>query len=380
MRASLAPIWRFLMRDEAFRSMALAAAALDDNLNEGGNGAGLDVEMFRAAQDDMQEFAAAARGDETVRARLLASLESEGALADFEEIAHMLPGIDALNTLHDLMPDGSNPLTEEGYYDLRRAFLKAYQFSADSGAYFLLALKGRLTRPWRALGFYYHLASSNDEGLKEAGGTIAVLAESIFQDLEDLARDLERDGAGRFDGDALLVSVPYFADYADGLARQAAKNGDNVFLNRLEACRDVAAGSLERFLEQAVSVLRDASPVRHAGGSSRLTSLRPDYSRPVAAGLIGDAKSAAELLAKSERLAERLGADPSLARSISDDMLESMRVYAEDLITEIRAADGADRQAARKMLEQTLQFCEPLLGADRTGLLRDRAAAASVAV
>ena len=172
----------------------------------------------------------------------------------------------------------------------------------------------------------------------------------------------------------------YFIDYADGLARHAQKAGDNVFLNRIEACRDIAGEAHARFVEQALSAMRAALPVREARGSSRMAAPRPDYAKPVAPGVIADAKTAVALLVEAPAGAKRLGADPGLSEKVLEDACKHALTYANDLVAEIRAAEGADRAAARTLLEQTLSVVEPLLKSDEAGLIRDRAAAAAVTV
>jgi len=47
-------------------------------------------------------------------------------------------------------------------------------------------------------------------------------------------------------------------------------------------------------------------------------------------------------------------------------------------VAEIRAAEGNERAAAKRLLEQVLSVIAPLLKSDEIGLIRDRAAAAAV--
>ena len=118
--------------------------------------------------------------------------------------------------------------------------------------------RGDWKKPWRSLRVYYHLARSADDALQAARDAAAVLPEALFDEFEEMARALERDGARELDARTTLMRVSYFADYADGLAGQAAKIGDNVFLNRVEACRDVAGEAFERFGELALAQIRAA--------------------------------------------------------------------------------------------------------------------------
>lgn len=378
-RTSLDPIWRVMMTDPAMTETAMAAAALDDAYRRGGDVKALERAMFAAAGAGLAQLMARAK-DRGARAGLAGDLGGEAAFADFEEISLLMDAAEALRTLKVVVPSSSPSLTDEQLYGLRQLFLSAYEQSSSSGVYLLLALKGRLEAPWRALGVYYHLAQSADERLTAARDAVMALPESLFEDLEHMARSLERAGAGDLDARSAAARLSWFTDYAEGLSRQAARAGDNVFLNRLEACRDIAGEAHARFVEQAFTALRAALPVRHAGASSRLVSPRPDIARALAPELVDAARGAVALLVAAPAEARRLGADPGLAQRVLEDAAGKARVYANDLVAEIRAAEGAERAAAKRLLEQTLSVVAPMLKEDEIGLIRDRAAAAAVTV
>lgn len=379
-RTSLDPIWRVMMTDPALTEAAMAAAALDDAYNAGEDVKQLERSLFLSAETGLSRLIARVKESEDARSSLKEAVGGEDALADFEEICRLIEGAEALRTLRTVAPSHSPSLSEEQIYDLRQLFLSVYEQSPAIAGYLLLALKGRLEAPWRALGVYYHLARSADDKLMPARETVMMLPESLFEDLEALARALEKAGGGDLDVQSAKARLGYFIDYADGLARHAQKAGDNVFLNRIEACRDIAGEAHARFVEQALSAMRAALPVREARGSSRMAAPRPDYAKPVTPGVIADAKTAVALLVEAPAGAKRLGADPGLAEKVLEDASKHALTYANDLVAEIRAAEGADRAAARTLLEQTLTIVQPLLKSDQIGLIRDRAAAAAVTV
>lgn len=367
-----------MMTDPALTEAAFAAAALDDAIVAETETMGLERTLFIAAEAGLGRLCARAKEDAHVRESVESDLGGEAAWQDMEEIRRLLAGVSRLKTLHEAIPSAAPSLDENQLYQLRHMFLSAYDESSSLAAYVLLALKGRLEKPWRALEVYYHLARGGDERLIAAKETVKLLPESLFEDLETMARGLERDGAGALDVAAARLRVGYFADFAEGLARQASRAGDNVFVNRIEACRDVAGEAHDRFAEQALTTLRQAMPVRHAGGSSKLMSLRPDIAVPLKPHTVEAAKEAAGLISDAPETARRLGADPSFVESIANEAAEKTGAYGKDLVAEIRAAEGAERKAARHMLDQILDIAEPFLSRDEIGLIRDRAAAAAV--
>lgn len=379
-RTSLEPIWRIMMTDSALTEAAFAAASLDDALAAGEDFSDHERTMFIAAEAGFGRLARRAQEDPRLREDLAQTLGGEAAYQDMQEVGRLLAGVDHLKQLQAMISSPAPSLTEEQFYEVRRLFLSAHDQSGAIASYLLLALKGRLEKPWRALGVYYHLARGADDKLRSARDAVMALPEALFEDIESMARSLEHDCAGALDAETATMRIAFFADYADGLMRQASKIGDNVFMNRVEACREIAGEAHDRFAEQALSALRAAMPVRHAGGSSRLMSLRPDYSKPLNGLTIDDARAAAALMSKAAATAERLGADPSFAADIKQEAAEKAHTFAKDLVLEIRAAEGEERKAARRMLDQILTIAEPLLTSDDIGLIRDRAAAAAVAV
>ncbi len=379
-RPSLGPIWRLMMTDRALADAALAAAALDDALRGKGDPASLERALFFAAEAGLGRLCAVAEDNREAASRLADALGGEGAFGDLKTLNRLLRGVEILKALHRLVPSGAPSLSETQLYELRALFLSAYGKSRRLGADLLLALKGRLEKPWRALAVYYHLDRSSDERLVAAGEQIALLKDSLIDDLEALARALERDGAGALEADTARLRIRYFADFADGLSKEAAKAGDTVFLKRIDACRDVAAEAFERFGELALAVLREATPTRQAGGSTRLMAQRPDIARPLTPAAVENACDAAGLIAESAGLAERLGAEAAFAADIARDAADRLTAYAKDLVVEIRAAEGEERRAARRLLEHVLVMAAYLVESEEIETIRDRAATASLTV
>ena len=381
-RSSLNPIWRVMMRETVMSEAAFAAASLDDAVRAGRETDDLERALFLAAEAGLGRLCDAALVEAGMRERLVDDLGDAAVFADLQELRRLLSGVDQLKQLQRTLPAGAGTLSEDDLYALRSLFLSAHERSPKLAAFLLLAVKGRLEKPWRALGLYYHFARSADDRLEAARDAAAALPEALFEDLESLARAMERDGADAdgFDAQAAQLRLSWFADYADGLATQASKFGDNVSLNRIEACCEVAAEAFERFCELGLAALRKATPTRTGGGSSLLMAQRPDFAEPLAADAVAQASAAASMIAAAPSLASRLGAAADVAASIAQEATDKMHGFAGDLVTEIRAAEGEERKAAQRLLEQTLAIAEPLLEREEAGLIRDRAQAAAVSV
>lgn len=383
-RASVGPIWTILLKDAACVPAARAAAGLDAAIAGGeAETAGLERALLNAAAEGFSILVAHAEDDAAFRADLSQRLGGAGdqaraaALHDLAEIAMLLPASDHLLATQKAFPRPCSSLTEEDLFAARRIYARASEEAPQAASYVLIAIAARMDAPWRAMRLYYHLMRAEDETLPHVRADAAAIAETLFEDLEGLARALERDADDDPDTEDAPARLSHFADFAGGLAAEAARFDDGALLARVEACRDVAAAALSRFSETALARIRRGHPVRHAGGSTRLKALRPDIERPLDRAVEKDARAAALFLSLAPSLGEKL-ARPETAGSYVYDAVSETRRYAGDLVAEIRAAEGPERGAARRRMDATLSAAAPLLPAHEIALLKERANAAAV--
>lgn len=381
-RTSLMSIWTFLTTDPRFAGAASHAKDLDAALVADPVSA-QDVErltrdLHAAMATALKSFCEDINRNSEDKSRAVSILGDANTLTDLVDLQRLSGETATFRKFHDVVAADTSHLQEGHLYQLRQLFLEASERNA--GAYLLLALKGRLAKPWSAIGAYYHLANGADPALVRARDAIDILPASLCEDIESMARAMERDGAQSFDGAAAQLRIAYFTDYTDGLATHARRAGDNVLLNRIEACREVAGEAYERFCEQALAQLRQATPVRKAHVSSKLMSLRPDTAFAVSRDDVKRARECAAFLADCPEMIGRLGAERSQLTVIVDQARERLETYANDLVVEIRAAEGDERDAARRSLDNILNVADPLVNCDTLGLIRDRASAAALAV
>jgi len=393
-RASLDPIWRLLMNDPACAAAARAAAAIDGELSQGTSALGepmpsddLEVALFDAASDGFGKLISHAETDGGFRADLserLAVGDETGAanagaatLHDLAEINLLLPSVRYLRLMQARFPKPVNGLTQEELFSARKIYADVQAAQPEAGPYVLLCVSGRMEMPWKAMGLYYHLSRTQDQSLATAREDASAVAETLLDDLEGMVRSLEREGDQDLDAEDATLRLTYVAEFSEGMIAEAKSESDGVIVNRVEACRDVAAHSLERFTEQSLAAIRKALPTRHAGGSSRLMSLRPDINREIDLRLLDRASAAAVFIGDAQHLSARLQRLKE-EDAIIEDAVEYVRRYSNDLVLEIRAAEGSDRTAARRLMDASLSVAVPLLEPSEIALLREKAAAAAV--
>lgn len=373
-RATLAPMWAVMMDDPACAGAREAALALDAAIVAGKSDlAALEDALFNAAGQGLARLVAHAETSERFRDDLADRLGGVPALHDLAEIHFLLSAVDHLRAMQKAFPKPLAGFTEEQVFEARRLYEAARRDAPEAAPWLLMGLAARMEKPWRALRLHYHLAAAAEGEAAPAGA----IAEILFEDLENAARLLERGAEGAFDAEDARLQVAHFADFADGMNEEARRTNDNVVINRVEACRDIAGDCLERFAEQSLAALRRAMPVRQAGGSSRLMAFRPDIAREVSPPAANAARAAAQFLSGALTLAQRLGRNDATEAIIADAVDEARR-YLADLVVEIRAAEGDERMSARRVMERALDFAAPLFTPSEIGLFRDRARAAAL--
>jgi hypothetical protein len=377
-RDSLNKIWETLLEDPACAEAQRAVVSVDLAIAQAGKASDAAVAaLHEAARLGFSKLVAHADREPGFRAGLAERLGADAALYDFGEVHLLLGVVGKLKELQRLFVKPVAGFTEEELFELRRLYKETRDASPDAAPYLLLALLGRMETPWRALRAYYHLARARDETLGPAERDAAVIVDTLFEDLEAHARGLERETESEFDGEAASISLRHFAEFAEGMAVEARRAGDAETIRRIDESRNLAAESLARFAELSQAAIRRMMPTRHAGGSSRLMALRPDYLRPPAPGAYGAARAAASFLAASGDLALKLGR-PTAVEGMFEDAAKETRRYAGDLVSEIRAAEGEERLAARRLMDQVLDLAEAMMPEGDVELMRQKAHAAAV--
>lgn len=425
-RWAIAPIWRMLMSDPACAAARACASALDAALADGADNdeiARLEKALFENAHQGFSTLLDEAHADDASYEDLQRRLRVTGTaltpereqrrdpalMDDLIEITLILPLVARLRDVQRLLPKPVSALTEEELFEVRRIYLKAREDAPHEAIYILLCVASRMEKPWRAVRLYshfvYHQTGLPDSGLADRGGVdedidaafaddddlstdnrrpdrvtgdAQILLEILFEDLEGMARVLERDAAEAFDPDDARLRLDYFADYAGGMVDEGHRACDGALVSRAEASRDLALEALYRYCEQAVAMVREAQPVRRTSGSVRLVSMRPDIQYTLHEDSVTLSRKAAYFIAGTPDIARALGRPTDQVAAFIDEAREGLDRYARDLIIEIRAAEGEDRARARARMDVILSLASALLAPGAIAVLKEKAAAAAL--
>ncbi|MEZ5920936.1 MAG: hypothetical protein R3C60_06245 [Parvularculaceae bacterium] len=381
-RSSLAPIWRLLSCDPACAEAGRAARALAAALAAGNNGEAEETALFDAAREGARRIMLHAENDRAYRAGLVSRLAGKkgdafgaAALRDLAEINFLLPVVHYLKEVQSAFARPLAGLTRADLEKLAGIYKRAVADDPDAALYIPLCLAGRLSAPAEALRitYFFNTEFAGDQAREDAG----LVANALFDDIESEARHLELDASDAVDFDSAMLRFSEFASTTQNAIDEARKEGDAVRVNRTEASRDIAAAALSLYSESAIGAIRAAEPLIHAGGSGALTGLRPDIREAANASNAERAAAAARFLVNANDIAGRLGRSSAI-NSLKDEAVVETRHYADDLVSEIRAALGEERRRARHAFGATMTIAAALLPASEVALFKERAAAAGV--
>jgi hypothetical protein len=128
---------------------------------------------------------------------------------------------------------------------------------------------------------------------------------------------------------------------------------------------------LENLLQRARKEILAALPP-HKGFAFARRQRSLDLSRPTDPERVAKALKYAQLVAHSRPFAVA-GAFSARLMKVTEETTLALRVYAEEILTELRATTPEARQLAQEHLAVMLSLCELVLGESETEFLRRRA-------
>ena len=392
-RSSLSVIWQFIITHPLGKDAAATAKTFDEAL------AGhLSTQALSDHQDDLRGKMLIALGeavsaiveltneDTAERQRMTRLFSTQlggdaagaGAVLDLAEIAQLVPQAEVFRQLKSEYPKTLSGFSEEAIFDIRRRYTEVCQSDPDIAIYVLVYFAGWLDAPWQAAHLVYAYEGMSDPDVPKLSDDAGVLMETLFVDMESVARALEQDVGFDLETGTAGAAFMWFADFANGLIDAARANGDGVRVNRAEAGRDVAVAALVRTCDQAKACLGAVTPRRPARGAMHLAAWCPDLEAEISVKTIEMAKAAGTFLVGVENISASLQRDVGGALFIAD-IRKEIEQYTEDVILEIRVGEGKVRERAKVLMAAVLDATKTILPEQTHGVLKARAAAAALA-
>ena len=357
-RASLLPVWQWLIRDDAPDQARDFEAALA-RIRETGTTSDLEVAVRRlqlAAADAICKIAAPVPGGDKHRA--LARVGPPNVIEDLLPIGLVLQAREALDTLNGRIPSFLRVFADAQIATVG-ASLNVPSLQTPQMLPFALSLvMQRLTAPWQIIRIAIKMAASDDE-IRVAATPYGVAVTIALHDLSCLAASLRADiKRGHFDNVAEHLKALH--DGVRGLRTELDLRNDSAWGKQLASIRADISNALQSEIDSVPGRVR------------RLLRQRADKDIPAAAKVdpseVDDAAALIDFVAVCRTYASELAINEVTLRTYSD-LQQYVEHSTEALVQSLRGGDAKARAYRQMQVTAAIRFCEVLFGHDYASLM-----------
>lgn len=369
--SSITPVWAWL----SLTLIPDEAALYVDRVKHDILGAQYDSARGRA-----QEFWAAAAkvmldalsGPERLKACRQA-LGDELVVADAREMALMLSVGTQLSEIQNILPKPTPIFTEDALWSMRKIYDAVVESAADAAPYVSVVVMNRLERPWEAMRLPLSVSRQTQDTLISSTD-MGLVGEILFTEIEAHAVAIRSVRQPQFDPDELIAHVASFATLSAGMVKEVEIRRDGRWGQRLLKDRAAMAEVMDGFMKRAPREILGAFPTLKTGSYSGGPRI-PDVSRALDPEKTARAMNYAKLVSGCKPFAPAASFGASLA-DVQDEVASALKIYSEDLLRELRAAEGEKRAHAEGFFALAAELTSVFLSADEAEFLRRRGRAA----
>lgn len=285
-----------------------------------------------------------------------AALELGGAAAaaDAEDMATVLKIGSFAVAVQNLLPKPTAALSEELLWGLRRVYDAVAENNGDAAPLISVIAMRRLCRPWEALKLALLVARQTQDTLISSTD-MGLAGDVLLSDMEDARTAIMQIRHPQFDPDELITQLSSFTNISSAIVKEVEILRQGRWGQRLLKDRAAVGNVMDGFMDRAPKEIAGAMPTHKAGysGGPRV----PDLSRMPDPERVERALRYARVLAGTKVLA----VPGSFGAKHTDAMEEAqlfLRSYSEDILKELRTAEGERRE----IVERQFQLCLELTG------------------
>jgi hypothetical protein len=303
-----------------------------------------------------------------------AVLGGDVVVADVREMALLLAIGPKVVELQRKFPNQTPALTEDLLWALRDIYDAVVATAPDSAPFVAVVAMNRLARPWEALRLPLAVSRQTQDTLISSTD-MGLVGEILFSQIEMHAVAIRSARQPQFDADELLNHVASFATLSSGMVKEVEMRRDGRWGQRLLKDRAALAEVMDGYMKRAPREILAALPTLKSGtyaGGPRI----PDVSHAPDPEKCARAMRYAKLVVGCRSFAGAASFGASLADAL-DEATTGMRIYCEDLLRELRAAEGERKAHAEHYFELAIDLTAMLLSAEEGEFLRRRGRAAT---
>ena len=353
-RASLLPVWQWVIRDGAADAARDFEAALNAN-RDGEKSAAIEaaVRTFqRAAAEAIGKLLA--DGDR----RLLARVGGPEVLEDLLPIGAILQAREAMETLNGRLPIHFRMFAESQVASAVDALNVPALQTTQLLPFAMSMVMQRLPAPWQVIRLAIKIAASDDE-IRVAATPYGVAVTIALHDLSYVAAVLRTDiRRGQFDNVAEHLKTLH--DGVRGLRTELDLRQDSVWGRQLTSIRAEISNSLQSEIDSVPGRVR------------RILRQRPDKDISVGSKVdsseVEETAALIDFVAVCRTYASELAINEVTLRTYSD-LQQYVEKSTEALVESLRSADSKTRPYRQSQVQAAVRFCEVLFGHDYASLM-----------
>jgi hypothetical protein len=353
-RASLPPVWQWLIRDGAPVQALEFESALRE-MRDGETSPAVDsaVRVFqRAAADAIVKVVG--EGDR----RALARIGGPDVVEDVVPIGSLMQVHESLDTLNGRMPSHFRLFGEPQIVTVTNALNLPTLQTPMLLPFALSLVMQRLTAPWQIIRLAIKMAASDDE-IRVAATPYGVAVTMALHDLSYLAAVLRTDiRRGHFDNVSELLKTLH--DGVRGLRTELDLRNESNWGKQLTSLRAEISNTLQSEIDSVPGRVR------------RILRQRPDKDISIASKVdsteVDETASLIDFVAVCRTYASELAINEVTLRTYSD-LQHYVEQSTEALVQSLRSADSRTRPYRQMQTQAAIRFCEVLFGQDYASLM-----------
>jgi hypothetical protein len=353
-RASLLPMWQWLIRDGAPDQAHEFEAALD-RARDSETSAAVEaaVRTFqRAAAEAIAKLIA--DGDR----RAMARVGGPDVLEDLMPIGSILQARDAMDTLNGRLPAQFRPFAESQIASVSAALNVATLQTPQLLPFALSLVMQRLSAPWQIIRLAIKMAASDDE-IRVAATPYGVAVSIALHELSYLAAVLRTDiRRGQFDNVSELLKTLH--DGVRGLRTELDLRNDSSWGKQLTSIRAEISNALQSEIDSVPGRVRRI--LRQRADKDISVGSRVDSTE------VDEAAALIDFVAVCRIYASELAINEVTLRTYSD-LQQYVEQSTEALVQSLRSGDLKTRPYRQMQVQAAIRFCELLFGHDYASLM-----------
>jgi hypothetical protein len=355
-RASLMPIWQWLIRDgapEAFKEFEAALAR-----RESATAADLDKQVRKfqlAAAEAIGKIVTPAPGD---KQRALARVGPPDVIEDMLPIGSVLGAHEALDTLNARLPSYLRIFAESQIASVTASLNVPILQTPQVLPFALSLVMQRLSASWQIIRLAIRIAASDDE-IRVAATSYGVAVTMALHDLSMVAMSLRADiKRGQFDNVAEHLKTIH--DGVRGLRTELDLRNDSPWGKQLTSLRADISNALQSEIDSVPGRVRRLLRQRADKDISAGSRLDPSE--------VDETAALIDFVAVCRIYASELAINEVTLRTFSD-LQHYVEHSTEALVQSLRGADSRARAFRHTQVKAAIRFCDVLFGHDYASLM-----------